>query len=265
MAAVTEGTLSTGLPYLRVGQGPPLLMAAGLSPEHANPTGVWRRMYLSSALPFAEHFTVYLTNRRVGLEPGATMADIAADYAGAIEEDLGQPVMLHGTSTGGSVALQVALDHPELVRRLVLASAACRLSPHARQVQAEVARLTREGHPRRASAHLMETLAPGPLAYPARGLGWLAGGSFDVDDPSDMLVTISAEDSFDAEPDLHRVKAPTLVLGGGADRFYSEDLFRRTAAGIPDGRAVIFPGKGHIWAASSKASTNIALGFLIGG
>lgn len=265
MAAVTEGTLSTGLPYLRLGQGPPLLMAAGLSPEHANPTGVWRRMYLSSALPFAEHFTVYLTNRRVGLEPGATMADIAADYAGAIEEEIGQPVMLHGTSTGGSVALQMAIDHPELVRRLVLASAACRLSPYARQVQAEVARLTREGHPRRASAHMMETLAPGPLAYPARGLGWLAGGGFDVDDPTDMLVTISAEDSFDAEPDLHRVKAPTLVLGGGADRFYSEDLFRRTAAGIPDGRAVTFPGKGHIWAASSKASTNIALGFLIGG
>ena len=129
MVAVTEGTLSTGLPYLRLGQGPPLVMASGLSPEHTNPTGIWRRIYLSSALPFAEHFTVYLANRRVGLEPGATMSDIAADYAGAIEQDIGQPVMLHGTSTGGSVALQLAIEHPGLVQRLVLASAACRLSP----------------------------------------------------------------------------------------------------------------------------------------
>ena len=243
VVAVTEGTLSAGLPYLRLGQGPPLVMAAGLSPEHTNPTGIWRRIYLSAALPFAEHFTVYLANRKVGLAPGATMTDIAADYAGAIESDIGQPVMLHGTSTGGSVALQVALNHPELVQRLVLASAACRLSPIGRQVQAEVARLTREGRPRRASAHIMEVLAPRPLAYVARGFGWLAGGSFDVDDPSDMLVTISAEDSFDAEPDLINVKAPTLVLGGAADHGYSEDLFRRTAAGIPDGRAVIFPAR----------------------
>ena len=265
VAAVTEGVLSTGLPYLRFGQGPPLLMAAGLSSEHANPTGVWRRMFVSSAAPFAQHFTVYLANRKVGLAPGATMSDIAADYAGAIENDFGEPVMLHGTSTGGSVALQLAIDHPALVRRLVLAAAACRLSPRGRQVQVEVARLTREGRTRRVSAVMLETLAPRPLVPAAGALGWLLGGSFAVDDPSDMLVTIDAEDSFDAESDLNRVQAPTLVLGGANDPFYSEDLFRRTASGIPQGRAVIFPGKSHLYAAGSKASTGIALGFLIGG
>ena len=88
---MTEGTLSPGLPYLRLGHGPPLVMAAGLSPEHTNPTGIWRRIYLSAALPFAEHFTVYLANRKVGLEPGASIADIAADYAQAIERELADP------------------------------------------------------------------------------------------------------------------------------------------------------------------------------
>jgi hypothetical protein len=61
------------------------------------------------------------------------------------------------------------------------------------------------------------------------------------------------------------VQAPTLVLGGTADPFYSEDLFRRTASGVPDGRAVIFRGKSHLYAAGSKAANSIALGFLIGG
>jgi pimeloyl-ACP methyl ester carboxylesterase len=265
MQAVTEGRLSTGQPYLRLGEGPPLVVAPGLSPEHANPTGAWRRISLSWATPFAEHFTVYLVNRKVGLAPGATLADIAADYAGAIEHDIGEPVMLHGTSTGGSVALQLAIDHPALVRRMVLTAAACRLSPHGRQMQAEVARLTKEGDERRASAVLTGELAPRPLAYPARGLGWLMGGVFAATDPSDMLITIAAEDSFDAEPELTRVQAPTLVLGGTNDRFYSEDLFRRTAAGIPQGRAVLFPGKSHVYVASSKVAAGIALGFLIGG
>jgi pimeloyl-ACP methyl ester carboxylesterase len=79
-----------------------------------------------------------------------------------------------------------------------------------------------------------------------------------------MLITLAAEDVFDAESDLHRVQSPTLVLGGSADPFYSEDLFRRTAAGIPAGHVVIYPGQGHIRAASSKASASTALGFFLG-
>ena len=262
---VTEGRLTAGLPYLRLGQGPPLVMAPGLSAEHANPTGLMRRVSLSSADPFAGHFTVYLANRKAGLAPGSTMSDIAGDYAKAIEDDIGEPVALHGTSTGGSVALQLAIDHPHLVRRLVLAAAACRLSPHGRQMQAEVARLVKAGDQRRALALLAESLAPGPLRHPAGALAWLFGRSWAANDPADMLITIAAEDAFDAELGLDRVQAPTLVVGGSADPFYSEDLFRRTAAGIPNGRAVIFPGKGHLSAAGSKAAANIGLGFLLGG
>ena len=249
---------------MRLGQGPPLVLAPGLSPEHANPTGVWRRLYISSAAPFAGHFTVYLVNRKIGLAPNSTMADIAADYARAIENDIGEPVMLHGSSTGGAVALQLAIDYPQVVRRLVLAPGACRLSPRGRQVQAELARLTKSGDLRRGWALMTGMLPAKTLRYPARGLGWLTGPSFAAEDPSDMLITIEAEDAFDAEPDLHRVQAPTLVLGGTADQFYSEDLFRRTAAGIPNGRAVIFPGKGHFYVATSKAAASTALGFHLG-
>jgi pimeloyl-ACP methyl ester carboxylesterase len=264
VATVTEGMFSPGLPYLRLGEGLPLVMASGLSPEHANPTGLWRRMYVSQAAPFAGHFTVYIVNRRVGLAPRSTMADIAGDYARAIEDDIGEPVMLHGASTGGSVALQLAIDHPQLVRRLVLAPAACRLSPRARREQAELARLMKNSEVRRAGAFMIDMLAARPFRYPARALGWLVAPSFVTSDPSDMLITIEAEDAFDAEPDLHRIQAPTLVLGGTADDTYSEDLLRRTAAGIPNGCAVLFAGKGHLYAVSSKVAAQTALGFFLG-
>jgi pimeloyl-ACP methyl ester carboxylesterase len=265
VAAVTdEGIFSAGLPYIRLGEGPPLVMAPGLSPDHTNPTGLWRRAYLSQATPFADHFTVYLVNRKLGLAPGSTMADIAADYASAIEDAIGEPVMLHGSSTGGTVALQLAVDHPQLVRRLVLAPAACRLSAHGRQEQDHLARLIKKGDRRGAGAFLAEMAAARALRYPARALGWLAASWFLPQDPSDMLITLEAEDVFDAEPDLHRIQAPTLVLGGTADDTYSEDLFRRTADGIPNGRAVLFPGKGHLYATSAKPAVRTALGFLLG-
>ena len=80
-----------------------------------------------------------------------------------------------------------------------------------------------------------------------------------------MLVTLEAEDSFDVESSLPRVSAPTLVIGGGGDIFYSEELFRGTAAGVQDGRAHIFPDWGHARASSSAATSHLALGFLLAG
>lgn len=263
MRVVTEGRFSTGVPYLRVGHGPPLIVASGLTAEHANPTGMRRRSSLSWAAQFAAHFTVYLVNRKPGLLPGATMADLADDYAATIERDIGRSVHLHGTSTGGSVALQLAIDRPELVDRLVVAASACRLSPRGREVQAELLRLTEAGDARRALAYLAGTQVPRAVAPVARGAGWIMGGSFIARDPSDMLITLAAEDTFDVESRLSRIRAPALVLGGTHDGFYSEDLFRRTAEGIPHGQAVILPGRSHVQVAGSKVAAGMALGFLL--
>jgi pimeloyl-ACP methyl ester carboxylesterase len=240
-------------------------MATGLTAEHANPSGVERRMMYRMMAPLAGHFAVYGANRKPGLASGTTMSDIAGHYAEAIEHDIGEPVFLLGVSTGGSVSLQLAIDRPHLVRRLVLQASACRLSPRGRRIQAELARLTREGDHRRAWAGLAEAAAPRAFRYPACALAWLAGPSMSAEDPSDMLITIAAEDRFDAEPHLDRVSAPTLVIGGGADPLYSTDLFRRTAAGVQDGRAVIFPKKGHGYASASRTASNIVLGFLLAG
>ena len=239
-------------------------MALGGAAEHATPAGFTRRMSLSVATVFARHFTVYVTSRKPGLAPGCTMASIAADFALAIEEDMGEPVAFHGTSAGGAVGLQLAIGYPHLVRRLVLAAAACRLSPAGHQLLAEVARLVNAGDSRQASALVARALAPRLVRCPAAALSWLAD-PLAAGNPADMLITNAAAVAFDAEPELRRVRAPTLVIGGSTDPYYSQDLFCRTAAGIPGGRAVIFPGKGHLYSAASKAAANIALGFLLAG
>lgn len=262
MREATVGRCANGLEYLRTGDGPPLVLSGGLGPSNTIATGGARRFMLSAAAAYASHFTVYLLNRRVGMPADSTMADIAADYADAIAE-IGEPVLLHGTSTGGSVALHVAADRPELVKRLVIASSACRLNDHGRRVQARVARLLVEGEVREANALLLQQMPPASLRRPVGGLGWLLGPILTPErPPRDMITTITAEDVFDAEPFLDRIQAPTLILGGGQDPFYSDDLFRRTADGVRDGRAVVYPGKGHLYPVSAKP-TATAVGFLL--
>jgi pimeloyl-ACP methyl ester carboxylesterase len=259
----SEGALLGGVPFLRLGSGPPLLAVRLVTADHRNPTGFERRMVLSGLDRFAEHFTVYVVNGPPGLPSGASMSDIARYYANAIEHDIGEPVFVHGVSTGGSVSLQLAIDHPALVRRMVLAGAACRFSPYGRRVSAEAALLTAEGDDRRAMAVAMEPMVPGLLKYPIRALAWVVGPMMAPDDPHDMLVVAEAEDRFDAEPDLGRVRAPTLVVGGSEDLYYSEDLIRRTADGIPAGRLALFPGKSHSFAISSKPALEAGLDFLL--
>jgi pimeloyl-ACP methyl ester carboxylesterase len=261
----TAGFLHEDVPYLKLGQGPPLVMVQGLSVEHDVPTGWARRMALSQARPCARHFTVYCVNRKRGLEPGESMSDIAGHLADAIEHDLGRPVFLQGTSTGGSVALQLAVDRPDLVARLVLVASAFRLGPRGREAQAEMARLTRAGQGAEAWARLMTSMLPVPLRGPMRPLSRLAARSMPPDDPTDLLATLDAEDAFDVADQLPRVMAPTLVIGGAKDGFYTRELFEATAAGVRDGRVHIFQGWGHARTSGSGATTHLTLGFLLAG
>lgn len=79
--------------------------------------------------------------------------------------------------------------------------------------------------------------------------------------PSDLQVIIRAEDQHRFLARLAEIRAPTLVIDGADDRFYSEALLRETAAGIPDARLILYPGQGH--AAMGAAVQQDVLAFLL--
>ncbi len=245
---IREGHLKGELPCLSFGHGPPLVVFPGLGMTNANPVGFQRWGELRLLTPLARAFTVYRVGRRIGLEPGTTMSDLANDYAEALEDEFGGPVDVLGISTGGSLALQLAAQWPELVRRLVVAGSAYRLSEHGRRFERRIAELAAAGDRRRMSQMMAPDVADLRLGRRiAGGLLWLAGplfikGEWDL---SDMIATIMAEDTFDIGEWLGEIAAPTLVIGGGRDRFYPPQLFRETAQGIPDARLIFYENRAH--------------------
>src|SRR5206468_11049732 len=66
-----------------------------------------------------------------GLKRGTTFAEITTAVADAIRAEFTEPVSVLGISTGGSIAQQLAAEHPDVVDRLVLISTGCRLAGHA--------------------------------------------------------------------------------------------------------------------------------------
>ena len=80
----------------------------------------------------AAYAQVHWVGRSPALPPGTTMADLAEDYARAIRARFCRPVPVVGFSTGGFLGLQLAVDHPDVVERLVVVGAAYRLSEQGR-------------------------------------------------------------------------------------------------------------------------------------
>lgn len=265
---VIAGYFRSGLPYNQFGQGPRIVVVfQGLLFENKPLTGL-SGSFMTRIYRFlkAEHRT-YIVNRKPGLPDGYSMQNMADDYAEMIREEFGGPVDVIGVSTGGSIAQHFAADHPDLVRRLVIHSSAFTLSDEAKSVQMRVGHLARQHQWRAAYATMMGLSLPrsGVMRYLAKPLIWLVslfGGMFfgAPEDPSDLVITIEAEDKHDFKDRLTQITAPTLVVAGDKDPFYTETLFRETAEGIPNARLILYEGMGH--PASGKQFSRDVLTFL---
>ena len=265
MPAAQEGTLEGGLPCLSFGQGPPLVVFPGIGMTNVNPQGIQRWGEVRLLSPLAHDFTVYRVGRSVGLKSGTTVADLADDYAVALEKEFDGPVDVLGISTGGSIALQLAVDRPTMLRRLVVAGAAYRLSEHGRKFQRRMAQLSAAGDRREISRMQAPDVADSRLGRRiAGGLLWLAGPLFIRRrwDPSDMIATIEAEDAFNVGERLGEISAPTLLIGGGRDRFYPAELFRETARRMPNASLVIYEDRAHGGTFADRRFGRDVIGFL---
>ena len=238
------GYSSNGLPYACIGNGARnLVIFGGLEFRHKPPSGIMLRMSTGYLRGLANSYKIYIVNRRPGLPPGYSLSDMSDDYAVMIKNELGGVADIIGVSTGGAIAQHFAIDHPDLVRRLVLAMTGFRLTEEGKELQMKVADLARK-HNRRAAYALLGTaiIRRGIAKHVFKWFMWLLGPLSVPTDPSDGIVEIEAEDRHDLSDHLDKIKADTLVIGGEEDFFYP---VRETARKIPNAKLVLYPNLGH--------------------
>ena len=85
----------------------------------------------SAYASLAGQYTIYVFDRRSDLPQRYTVRDMAQDTAEAFRALGLRKVCLFGASQGGMIAQVIAVEHPELVGKLVLGSS----SPHVRPEQ----------------------------------------------------------------------------------------------------------------------------------
>jgi len=240
----TTGYSGNGLPYACMGNGARnLVVFDGLDFRHRPPSGITLRMSTGYLMGLANDYRIYIVSRRPGLPPGHSLKDMSDDYAVMIKNELGGAADIIGVSTGGGIAQYFAIDHPDLVRRLVLAMTGCRQTEQGKELLRKVADLARK-HKRRAAQALLGTaiIRKGIARHLFKWFMWLMAPLLIPGDPSDGIVEIEADDRYDLSGQLHKIKADTLVIGGEEDFFYD---IRETAGKIPNAKLVLYPHLGH--------------------
>lgn len=243
-----RGTLE-GFPYVRVGDSPRSLavlpgfgdaMHPGRYPPGVGP------MLAAYFARYLDEYAVYLLSRPRGLPGECTIEESADDHARLLESEFG-PVDVLGISMGGLIGQQLCVRHPDLIDRLVAASSACRLGEAGR----EPARRMLDRASERDWASIRAELARGMFAG-WRGFAYppfvRTAGRFVLPrpaDPDDVVVSLEAILAYDGYGDLDAIEQPTLVIGGSEDPYFTADVQRETAAGIPDGELSLIAGGKH--------------------
>ncbi len=255
-----KGVFKNGVPYIRFGKGQkPLLVFSGGPGNYLS--GLMAKQFSF----LAKHYTIYMMSRKSGLPEGYSTLNMAEDFATVIKAEFdGAPVDVMGESYGGLIAQQLAANHPELVRRLVIAMSAYRFSVEGAQLDMRFAELVNQGKTRAAFRSLAPMMNGGKLkrGFMAFFMSLMGPSMFGKPEtPEDLLVEGKAEIMHNCKNQLPQISAPTLVVAGDRDYFCPVDLLRETAAGIPNAKLVIYEGKGHM--VSGKRFNEDVLAFLV--
>jgi pimeloyl-ACP methyl ester carboxylesterase len=80
---------------------------------------------------------------------------------------------------------------------------------------------------------------------------------------SDFAILLDADINLDVLDKLPRIVAPTLVIGGDRDPFYSQELMGETADCIPGAKLHFLPGGHSAMKRSGRAFEEQVLRFLL--
>jgi pimeloyl-ACP methyl ester carboxylesterase len=203
----------------------------------------------------AHRHVIAFDNRGIGASGGKvphTLVAIAADAAAFIRTLGHEQVEMLGFSIGGGVAQEVALNYPDLVRRLILAGTGHRGGGGLTKMPLIVgsayakAALTRSD-PRR---FLFFNRNPTGERAAADYLARLKERAGDRDKPISHQARIAQlkairEAGLGEPHDLSKITQPTFVANGDNDVMVASSQSQVLAERIPNAKLVIYPDSGH--------------------
>ena len=153
-------------------------------------------------------------------------------------------IYLFGASQGGMMALLIALEHPEMVRKLVLGSTAAAINEQMNKTVSEWIKLAQRGDASELYLAFGEKIYPEEINNASIDLLKTAGKAVTAEDLERFIIMAEAMNDYDIKERLKDIKCPTLILGARDDAVMGFQASEELTA-IPDSRLYMYEGYGH--------------------
>ncbi len=196
---------------------------------------------------FTEDYTVWMFDRRKELTRPYTAAEAARDTALALRAAGIDRAVLYGVSYGGMTAMEIAVREPDLVEKLILASACADVGEDQFRIFENWLRLAEAGDAGGLYLAFAELLYPRETYEKLRGLLSAMAESVTEEELEKFRILAEGIRGFSATEALGRIHCPVLALGDKQDRVFgaSVEETARRMSGKPGFDSYLYDGYGH--------------------
>ena len=193
-------------------------------------------------------FTVYVFDRREELPEVYTIADMARDTAAAMQAVGLKDVCLFGASQGGMIAQVLAIEHPALVRAMVLGSTSPNVQPEQFAALEQWIDMARKRDGVGLYLSFGRLLYPPALFEQYRPALIAAGQAAKNEDLDRFMILAAGTRDFNVVDRLPEIRCPVLAIGVFEDAVVDSDATMQIAEKLdyrPDFRLYMYIGYGH--------------------
>ena len=230
--------------WFEAGRGDPLVLIHGLADDHR----AWRRTVPDLML---RHRVLLYDLRGHGQTtlggPDGSLRQLGEDLVALFDVVEIERARIAGFSLGGTIAMRVAVDHPDRIDRLILVATSSRVGRAAAGWYRE-----RRAMVEHEDSWLRETLDRDTADVYAQAPNELEEGLLirrqSTADPrgyGNACAAMAALFEAPLDPELAKIKAPTLIVASDLDQHCPPKAAEIIHAGIPGSRIEILNGAGH--------------------
>lgn len=195
-----------------------------------------------------DDFTTYVIDRRKELPPEYSVLDMARDTAGAIKQLGLTDIYIFGASQGGMIAMTIAIEHPELVKKMALASTSSHITDEQYEALKEWKELAEKGDRTGLYLRFGEMIYP-PAVFEQFKDYFIETSKTVTDEELERFVILaSGTKGFDVSDRLQEIKCPVLTTGTFEDAVLDSDATMEIAEKLDyrdDFRLYMYTGFGH--------------------
>ena len=214
--------------YCTFGNGPkPLIMVPGLS---LISTMIFADATETAYKELLDEFTIYLMDRREDMPEVYTIYDMARDTVAAVKELGIENAYFFGTSQGGMIIQVIAIEHPELVKKMVIGSSV----PSVKDLSAASAlgrwiALAEEGDIHELNLAFAEEVYSEETFRRFKKAISAMDKMVTQEDLRRFIVLSKGIKGFDVTSQLEKITCPVLMIGSKKDRVFDWNSMKNTA------------------------------------